>query len=63
MEDILAEIKIKTWSRAGHVMRRTDNRWTIRVMTWLQRDEARRRKKRRDKEEKRDKISKFRSKE
>ncbi len=33
-KDILTTIKMKKWSWAGHVMRRTDNRWTKRVTEW-----------------------------
>ncbi len=34
VEDILMTIKKKKWSWAGHIMGRTDNRWTKRVMEW-----------------------------
>ncbi len=34
VEDILTTIKLRKWSWAGHVMRRTDNRWTKRVTEW-----------------------------
>ena len=36
--DILVDIKRKKWSWAGHVMRRMDNRWTIRVTEWIPRE-------------------------
>ena len=36
--DILVDIKWKKWSWAGHVMRRMDNRWTIRVTEWIPRE-------------------------
>ncbi len=31
VEDILVTIKNKKWTWAGHIMRRRDNRWTMRV--------------------------------
>ncbi len=31
VKDILMTIKKKKWSWAGHIMRRTENRWTKRV--------------------------------
>ncbi len=34
VEDILMTIKNKKWTRAGHIMRRLDNRWTTRVTEW-----------------------------
>ena len=36
--DILFDIKRTKWSWAGHVMRRMDNRWTIRVTEWIPRE-------------------------
>lgn len=30
--------QIWKWTWAGHVMRRTDNRWTVRATEWLPRD-------------------------
>ena len=38
VEDILAQIKRKKWRWAGHVMRRSDNRWTTRTTEWVPRD-------------------------
>ncbi len=37
-EDILMTIKNKKWIWAGHVMRRSDNRWTTRVTEWQPRN-------------------------
>ena len=42
VEDILTTIKRKKWTWARHIMRRTDNRWTIRVTEWQPRDGKRR---------------------
>ncbi len=38
VEDILARIKMRKWSWAGHIMCRTDNRWTKRVIEWQPRN-------------------------
>ena len=38
VEDFLTTIKKKKWTWAGHIMRRTDNRWTIRITEWVPRD-------------------------
>lgn len=38
VEDILKTIKKRKWTWAGHVIRRTDNRWTVRVTDWQPRD-------------------------
>lgn len=38
LEDIIVEIKRKKWTWTGHVVRRTDNRWTIRITEWIPRD-------------------------
>lgn len=38
VEDILLQIK-SNWSMAGHVMRMTDNRCTIRSTKWISRDD------------------------
>ena len=38
IEDILATIKKRKWAWAGHVMRRTDDRWTLRLTEWQPRD-------------------------
>ena len=38
VEDIVGNIKRKKWAWAGHVMRRTDNRWTVKVTEWQPRD-------------------------
>ena len=38
IEDIISTIKKKKMDMAGHVMRRDDNRWTIRLTEWLPRD-------------------------
>ncbi len=38
VEDILLTVKMKIWSSAGHIMRRTDNRWTKRVTEWQPRN-------------------------
>ncbi len=38
VEDILTTIKMRKWSWAGHVTRRTDNRWTKRVTEWQPRN-------------------------
>ncbi len=40
--DTLTTIKMRKWSWAGHVMRRTDNRWTKRVTEWQPRNCKRR---------------------
>ena len=37
VKDILVEIKKKKWTWAGHVMRRQDNRWSLRVTEWIPR--------------------------
>ncbi len=37
VNDILVEIK-KKWAWAGHVMRRQDNRWSLRVTEWIPRE-------------------------
>ena len=42
VEDILSTVKRRKWTWAGHVMRRTDNRWTVRVTEWHPRDGKRR---------------------
>ncbi len=34
VEDILMTINKKKWVWAGHIMRRTDNRWTKKVTEW-----------------------------
>ncbi len=34
VEDILATIKEKNWDWAGYVMRKADNRWTVKVTEW-----------------------------
>ena len=41
VEDILATIKKKKWTWAGHVMRRSDNRWTLRITEWIPRESRR----------------------
>ncbi len=41
VEDILMTIKKKKWSWAGHIMRRTDNRWTKTVTEWQPRNSKR----------------------
>ncbi len=45
VEDILMTIKKKIkklkWLWAGHIMRRTDNRWTKRVTEWQPRNSKR----------------------
>ena len=38
VEDILTTVKKKKWTWAGHIMRRTDNRWAIRITEWVPRD-------------------------
>ena len=38
VDDILSTIKKKKWTWAGHVMRRDDNRWTVRLTEWIPRD-------------------------
>ena len=38
VEDIMSTIKKKKWTWAGHVMRRDDNRWTVRLTEWIPRD-------------------------
>ena len=38
VEDITCNIKRKKWSWAGHLMRRTDDRWTVKVTKWQPRD-------------------------
>ena len=38
VKDILVEIKKKKWVWAGHVMRRQDNRWSLRVTEWIPRE-------------------------
>ena len=38
VNDILVEIKKKKWAWAGHVMRREDNRWSLRVTDWIPRE-------------------------
>ena len=43
LEDILTIIKRRKWSWAGHVMRRTDNRWTTRITEWQPREGRRNR--------------------
>ena len=42
VEDMLSTIKKKMWTWAGHVMRQTDNRWTVRVIEWQPKDDKRR---------------------
>ncbi len=48
VENILTTIKMKIWSWEGHIMRRTDKKWTKRVTEWqprnCKRSEGRRRK-------------------
>ncbi len=34
VEVILATTKKRKWSRAGHIMRRNDSRWTAKVTQW-----------------------------
>lgn len=41
IEDIIVQIKKKKWTWAGHVVRRTDNRWTTRATEWTPRDGSR----------------------
>ncbi len=41
VEDILMAIKNKKWTWAGHVMRRHDNRWTMRATKWQPRNGSR----------------------
>ncbi len=41
VKDILMTIKKKKWSWAGHIMHRTDNRWTKRVTEWQPRNSKR----------------------
>lgn len=43
LEDILTTIKRRKWSWAGHIMRRTDNRWTTRITEWQPREGRRNR--------------------
>ncbi len=38
VEDILMTIKNKKWTWAGHITRRRDNRWTMRVTEWQPRN-------------------------
>ncbi|MCL1440826.1 hypothetical protein, partial [Enterobacter hormaechei] len=38
VKDTLVEIKRKKWTWAGHVMRRQDNRWSLRVTEWIPRE-------------------------
>ncbi len=38
VEDILMTIENKKWTWAGHIMRRRDNRWTMRVTEWQPRN-------------------------
>ncbi len=38
VEDILITIKMRKWSWARHIMRKTDNRWTKRVTEWQPRN-------------------------
>lgn len=38
VEGILTTNKIKKWTWAGHVMRRADNRWIVKVTEWQPRD-------------------------
>lgn len=33
--DILINIKRKKWTWAGHIMRRTNNRWSVRASEWI----------------------------
>ncbi len=41
VEDILMTIEKKKWSWEGHIMRKTDNRWTKRVTEWQPRNSKR----------------------
>ncbi len=41
VEDILMTIKNKKWTWAGYVMRKLDNRWTMRVTEWQPRNARR----------------------
>ncbi|MCJ3464060.1 hypothetical protein LNY58_26610, partial [Klebsiella pneumoniae] len=41
--DIILSIKRKKWTWAGHVMRRKDNRWTVRATEWIPREGKRNR--------------------
>ena len=43
VEDILCAIKKRKWTWAGHIYRRTDNRWTKLATEWEPRDGARHR--------------------
>ena len=38
VDDVIGTIKKKKWTWAGHVMRRRDNRWTVRLTEWQPRD-------------------------
>ena len=39
VRDILTTIKRKRWTCAGHVMRRTDKKCTVRVTEWQPKDD------------------------
>ena len=38
VKDIIKVVKMRKWTWAGHVSRRTDNRWTQRLTQWQPRD-------------------------
>ena len=37
VQDIISSIKSKKWRWAGHLARRCDNRWTVRLTNWTPR--------------------------
>ncbi len=41
VEDMIMTINKKKWSWAGHIMHRTDNRWTKRITEWQPRNSKR----------------------
>ena len=57
VRDIIEVIKKNKWTWAGHVMRRTDNRWTKRITEWIPREGTRNRGKQRTRW--RDEIQEF----
>ena len=38
VKDILATVQSLKWDWAGHVARRTDDRWTKHILDWIPRD-------------------------